>query len=115
MRLLLDTRVVLWWLGDEHLAGDAKTALGDARNHVFVSAAVEGLVLVTRDARLVTYGVDVLAAWKAGQTSRTRALRSRLSRPGLPTGSCALAPSDREAPRRSSAPRALGVRRRSGR
>ena len=45
----------------------------------------------------------------------TRALRSRLSRPGLPTGSCALAPSDREAPRRSSAPRALGVRRRSGR
>ena len=70
MRLLFDTHVVRWWLGDEDRAGDAKTALGDARNHVFVSAAVEGLVLVTRDERLVTDGVDVLAAWKAGQTSR---------------------------------------------
>ena len=40
MDLLLDTHAFLWWLaGDEALSMPARTAVGDARNTVFVSAA----------------------------------------------------------------------------
>lgn len=39
MRLLLDTHVVLWWLADDRLDDDAKRAIADERNEVFVSAA----------------------------------------------------------------------------
>jgi PIN domain nuclease of toxin-antitoxin system len=38
--LLLDTHAFLWWLaGDDALSVQARTAIGDARNTVFVSAA----------------------------------------------------------------------------
>lgn len=40
MRLLLDTHVVLWWLAnDEALSAEARAAISDDRNPVFVSAA----------------------------------------------------------------------------
>ncbi|GAA0310677.1 PIN domain-containing protein [Kineococcus aurantiacus] len=38
--LLLDTRVLLWWLsGDERLPGRMRVAVADGENEVFVSAA----------------------------------------------------------------------------
>lgn len=38
--LLLDTHAFLWWLaGDDALSVQARTAIGDTRNTVFVSAA----------------------------------------------------------------------------
>jgi PIN domain nuclease of toxin-antitoxin system len=40
MRLLLDTHALLWWLaGDENLSADARAALGESENTIFVSAA----------------------------------------------------------------------------
>ena len=40
MRLLLDTHTLLWWLdGSPRLSKKARTAIGDHRNEVFVSAA----------------------------------------------------------------------------
>jgi PIN domain nuclease of toxin-antitoxin system len=39
VRLLLDTHVLLWWLADEPLRDDAKRAIADQHNEVFVSAA----------------------------------------------------------------------------
>jgi PIN domain nuclease of toxin-antitoxin system len=40
MRLVLDTHALLWWLdGDRRLSRLARTAIGDAENTVFVSAA----------------------------------------------------------------------------
>ena len=39
-RLLLDTHALLWWLSDdEGLGGDAKAAIADPRNEVYVSSA----------------------------------------------------------------------------
>jgi len=40
MRFLLDTHALLWWLdGDRRLSRRARTAIGNADNAVFVSAA----------------------------------------------------------------------------
>ena len=40
MRLLLDTHALIWWLaGDPALSNDAKIAISDPANEVFVSAA----------------------------------------------------------------------------
>ena len=40
MRLLLDTHALLWWLaGDERLSEQARTAIADPANEVYVSAA----------------------------------------------------------------------------
>ena len=40
MRLLLDTHALPWWLdGDRRLSRRARTAIGEAENTVFVSAA----------------------------------------------------------------------------
>jgi len=39
VRLLLDSRVLVWWLaGDETLSLEAREAIGDSSNEVFVSA-----------------------------------------------------------------------------
>ncbi|MCG2754977.1 MAG: type II toxin-antitoxin system VapC family toxin [Desulfobacteraceae bacterium] len=41
MNLLLDTHVLLWWLDDDpNLSRQARTAIADGRNLVFISAAV---------------------------------------------------------------------------
>lgn len=38
--LLLDTQALLWWLaGDDRLSTDARDAIGDEANEIFVSAA----------------------------------------------------------------------------
>jgi len=40
MRILLDTHVLLWWLsGEEALSAAARSAIADADNETFVSAA----------------------------------------------------------------------------
>ncbi|GGZ13557.1 type II toxin-antitoxin system VapC family toxin [Novosphingobium colocasiae] len=40
MRLLLDTHALIWWLaGDQALSMTARTAIADADNAIFVSAA----------------------------------------------------------------------------
>ena len=39
MRLLLDTRALLWWLADEELAPEARARIADPANEVSVSAA----------------------------------------------------------------------------
>ena len=39
MNLLLDTHVVLWWLGDEPLSSESSIAISDPDNVVYVSAA----------------------------------------------------------------------------
>jgi PIN domain nuclease of toxin-antitoxin system len=40
VRLLLDTHALIWWLaGDPSLSANAKAAIGDPGNEVFVSAA----------------------------------------------------------------------------
>lgn len=40
LRLLLDTHALIWWLaGDDSLGKDAKSAVADEANTVFVSAA----------------------------------------------------------------------------
>ena len=40
MNLLLDTHILLWWLADEAALGDrARSAIAEARNRVWVSAA----------------------------------------------------------------------------
>ena len=40
-RFLLDTHTFLWWLADDpRLGGDARSAIADNRNPVFVSAAM---------------------------------------------------------------------------
>lgn len=39
MRLLLDTHILLWWLGDDDRLGTtARAAIGDGRNDVLVSS-----------------------------------------------------------------------------
>jgi PIN domain nuclease of toxin-antitoxin system len=39
-RLLLDTHVLLWWLSDDsQLSSDAREAISDPRNEIYVSAA----------------------------------------------------------------------------
>lgn len=39
MRLLLDTHALIWWLGDEPMLGqEARVAMSDPHNDVFVSA-----------------------------------------------------------------------------
>ena len=40
MQLLLDTHAFLWWLGgDDSLSGNARAAIADEANSVFISAA----------------------------------------------------------------------------
>jgi PIN domain nuclease of toxin-antitoxin system len=39
LRLLLDTRALLWWLADEELTAEARALIADPENAVTVSAA----------------------------------------------------------------------------
>ena len=49
MRLLLDTHALLWWLtGDPTLSSDARRAISDRRNPVFVSAATAWEIAIKR-------------------------------------------------------------------
>ncbi len=68
MRLLLDTHVALWWLGDRgQLAEDARDAIADSANEAHLSAASVWEVEVKRAAgRLTTPGPIAVAAKKLG-------------------------------------------------
>ena len=49
MQLLLDTHAFLWWLGDDPKLGpQARAAIGDGGNAVFVSAASAWEIAVKR-------------------------------------------------------------------
>lgn len=49
MTLLLDTHVLLWWLDDPALVSiEARTAIADGRNTVFVSVAVVWEILIKK-------------------------------------------------------------------
>lgn len=49
MRLLLDTHAFLWWrLDDPALGADARAALADGGNQVFVSAVVAWEIVIKR-------------------------------------------------------------------
>jgi PIN domain nuclease of toxin-antitoxin system len=68
VRLLLDTHVALWWIGDRaQLAEDARKAIADATNEAHLSAASVWEVEVKRAAgRLTTPGPIAEAAQKLG-------------------------------------------------
>lgn len=48
MRLLLDTHALLWWLADRELGVDARAAIEDPLNEVFVSAATAWEISIQR-------------------------------------------------------------------
>ena len=48
MRLLLDTHALLWWLADRELGADARAAIEDPLNDVFVSAATAWEISIKR-------------------------------------------------------------------
>lgn len=48
MRLLLDTHALLWWLADRELGVDARAAIEDPLNEVFVSAATAWEISIKR-------------------------------------------------------------------
>jgi PIN domain nuclease of toxin-antitoxin system len=49
MTLLLDTHVLLWWLDDPQLLSEAaRTAIGDGKNTVYISAAVAWEIAIKR-------------------------------------------------------------------
>jgi PIN domain nuclease of toxin-antitoxin system len=96
VNLLLDTHVLLWWLGDpDKIGAAARKAIAEPRNSVFVSAtsaweiaikiaigklsvpadatswlpqaAAERLTLVTADPQMEPYGVPLLRTeWREG-------------------------------------------------
>jgi len=49
MNLLLDTRTLLWWLGDDpRLSPDARAVICDTKNAVYVSAATAWEISIKR-------------------------------------------------------------------
>lgn len=49
MKLLLDTHCLLWWLDDPKLLSkEARQAIGDASNFVFISAAVAWEIVIKK-------------------------------------------------------------------
>ncbi len=48
MRLLLDIHPFLWWMADRDLASDARAAIADPTNDVFVSAATAWEISIKR-------------------------------------------------------------------
>ena len=65
MQLLLDTHAFLWWLGDDPKLGpQARAAIGDGGNAVFVSAASAWEIAVKRASGKLDAPGDI-AAWIA--------------------------------------------------
>lgn len=66
MTLLLDTHVVLWWLDDPALLSeDARDAIADPVNDVFVSAVVAWEIAIKRGLGTVTAPPDFETAIRA--------------------------------------------------
>ena len=66
MKLLLDTHVVLWWLDDPGLLSkDAREAIAEPANEVFVSAVVAWEIAIKRGLGKLTAPPDLEAAIQA--------------------------------------------------
>ncbi|MFV0338427.1 MAG: type II toxin-antitoxin system VapC family toxin [Chthoniobacterales bacterium] len=68
MKILLDSHAVVWWLSEpERLTAEARAAIADPRNDVFVSAAsVWELGLKMAKGKLVLPSGYDLALWSGG-------------------------------------------------
>lgn len=67
MNLLLDTHALLWWLADDReLSREASSAISDARNEVFVSAATAWEIAIKRAMGKLAAPANLLAAIAAG-------------------------------------------------
>lgn len=65
MRLLLDTHVLLWWLNEpDKLGTDARIAISDEANEVFVSAVAVWEVSIKSQLGKLDQPVDLLGAVK---------------------------------------------------
>ncbi|MBB3210621.1 PIN domain nuclease of toxin-antitoxin system [Rhodopirellula rubra] len=63
MRLLLDTHVVLWWLDDPNLlSADARDAIAEPANQVFVSAVVAWEIAIKRSLGKLNAPADIASA-----------------------------------------------------
>lgn len=61
MRLLLDTVAMIWWIRDDpHLGRDARAAIADPANDVFLSAASVWEVEIKRAKRRAELDVEVI-------------------------------------------------------
>jgi PIN domain nuclease of toxin-antitoxin system len=68
MTLLLDTHALLWWLADPKLLSeDARRAIGDGKNTVYVSAAVAWEIAIKRALGKLDAPEDLLAAMAANR------------------------------------------------
>lgn len=63
MKLLLDTHVVLWWLDDPNqLSDDARDAIAEPANQVFVSSVVAWEIAIKRSLGKLTAPPDIASA-----------------------------------------------------
>ncbi len=63
MRLLLDTHVVLWWLDDPNqLSAEAREAIAEPTNEVFVSAVTAWEIAIKRSLGKLTAPSDIATA-----------------------------------------------------
>lgn len=63
MKLLLDTHVVLWWLDDPNqLSDDARDAIAEPANQVFVSSVVAWEIAIKRSIGKPTAPADIASA-----------------------------------------------------
>ena len=61
MRLLLDTHVLLWWLGDDRrLKNPERAAIADAETLVYISAATLWEIAIKKQSRRLEVDVDAL-------------------------------------------------------
>lgn len=68
MRLLLDTHILLWWLGDDpNLAERAAAVIADADSEVVVSAATAWEIAIKRAAGRLDCPDDLLGALAANE------------------------------------------------
>lgn len=68
MNLLLDTQVLLWWLGEpERLKPAALDAIGDPANQVYISAVVVWEIIIKRAIGKLEVRDDLDAALEAAQ------------------------------------------------
>jgi PIN domain nuclease of toxin-antitoxin system len=68
MTLLLDTHVFLWWLDDPMLlSSEARKAIGDGKNTVYVSAAVAWEIAIKRSLAKLDAPDDIEGAMAANR------------------------------------------------
>lgn len=66
MNLLIDTHVALWWFDDPmQLSTDARAAIGDIKNRVYISAATAWEIAIKRGLGKLKAPADLQAAMRA--------------------------------------------------